>query len=156
MARACDPAGANAAHFCEHVFDRMGCLYNAPANAQNGTFESCLGENQDYPGVYTDASGAVQTFTQPPEALGPITSFPYSPRVPASSSCVQYESSKIYAALANVTAPGDPVSTSSSSTGGTSRPNTAAGPASTSAGSRAGISLVATTVSVAVLMFVSL
>ncbi|KAH6899344.1 manno protein [Coprinopsis sp. MPI-PUGE-AT-0042] len=66
------PAGPNAAHFCEHVFDRIGCAYNVPNNAKNGTFESCKGENQDFPGVYTDEAGAVQTYTQPPESLGAI------------------------------------------------------------------------------------
>ncbi|KAG6853872.1 hypothetical protein C0991_000479 [Blastosporella zonata] len=155
--KACDPAGPNAAHFCEHVYDRIGCLYNAPANAQNGTFESCLGDDQDYPGLYTDASGAVQTFTQPAESLGPITSFPYTPRVPASSQCVQYTSSVIYAALANVTAPGDPTSTSASpSKGSTSRPPTAAGPTATSAGRKAGVSFMTAAIAVAVLVLASL
>ncbi|KAG6908602.1 hypothetical protein DXG01_004005 [Tephrocybe rancida] len=151
--KACDPAGANAKHFCEHVYDRMGCLYNAPANAQNGTFESCLGDNQDYPGIYTDAAGATQTFTQPPESLGPISSFPYTPRVPPSSSCVQYTSSVIYAALASVTAPGDVTSTSASPTGSgaTSKPQTAAGSKPTNAGRRSGVSAAAVVVAGAVL-----
>lgn len=51
--KVCDPAGAHAADYCQHIFDRIGCAYNAPNNAQNGTFEACLGENQDFPGVYT-------------------------------------------------------------------------------------------------------
>ncbi|KAG5978743.1 hypothetical protein E4U54_007027 [Claviceps lovelessii] len=83
--KACDPAGPNAAHFCEHIFDRIGCAYNVPNAAQDGVFESCLGENQDFPGVYTDESGAGQTYTQPPEELGAITSIPYTARVPAST-----------------------------------------------------------------------
>ncbi|KAL0059786.1 hypothetical protein AAF712_013473 [Marasmius tenuissimus] len=48
--KACDPAGAHAADYCQHVFDRIGCAYNAPNNAQKGTFESCQGDNQDFPG----------------------------------------------------------------------------------------------------------
>lgn len=95
--KACDPAGPNAAHFCEHIFDRIGCQYNAPAAYRDGVFESCLGENQDFPGIYTDAAGAVQTYTQPPESLGPITTIPYSARVPASSSCSTYESASLFA-----------------------------------------------------------
>ena len=51
--KVCDPAGAHAADYCQHIFDRIVCAYNAPNNAQNGTFEACLGENQDYPGIYT-------------------------------------------------------------------------------------------------------
>jgi len=97
--KACDPAGANAAHFCEHIYDRIGCAYNSPNTAQSGTFESCQGDNQDFPGVYTDASGQVQTYTQPPESLGAISTMPYQPKVPASSNCVTYTSSAIYTAL---------------------------------------------------------
>ncbi|KAJ3482670.1 hypothetical protein NLJ89_g12124 [Agrocybe chaxingu] len=51
--KVCDPAGPSAADYCEHIFDRIGCAYNAPNNARNGTFESCDGESQDFPGIYT-------------------------------------------------------------------------------------------------------
>jgi hypothetical protein len=95
----CDPAGPNAADYCQHIYDRIGCAYNAPNNAQNGTFQSCEGANQDFPGVYTDSAGKVQTYTQPPESLGAISTLPYTPKVPASSNCVTYTSSSIYAAL---------------------------------------------------------
>jgi hypothetical protein len=96
--KVCDPAGPNAAHFCEHVFDRIGCAYNAPNAAKNGTFESCLGDNQDFPGVYTQ-NGQVMTYSQPPESLGAITSIPYTARIPASSSCTQFQSAQLYTAL---------------------------------------------------------
>ncbi|KAK1233882.1 hypothetical protein PQX77_002935 [Marasmius sp. AFHP31] len=99
--KACDPAGAHASDYCQHVFDRIGCAYNAPNNAQKGTFESCQGDNQDFPGVYT-VNGQVMTYSQPPESLGAITSIPYQPRVPASSSCTQFTSASLYTALANV------------------------------------------------------
>jgi len=102
--KACDPAGPNAARFCEHVYDRIGCAYNAPNAAPNGTFTSCDGDNQDYPGIYTDAAGAVQTYRQPPEALGPISTVPYEPKVPASSNCQTYTSSVLYTALGTVPA----------------------------------------------------
>lgn len=55
--KACDPAGADAAHYCEHVFDRIGCNYNAPAAYQDAVFESCDGDLQDFPGVYTNSAG---------------------------------------------------------------------------------------------------
>ncbi|KXN83446.1 hypothetical protein AN958_01425 [Leucoagaricus sp. SymC.cos] len=96
--KVCDPAGPNAAELCQHIYDRIGCAYNAPNNAQNGTFEACEGENQDPPGVYT-TNGAVSTYTQPPESLGPITTVPYTARIPASSNCVQHTSSELYASL---------------------------------------------------------
>jgi len=126
--KVCDPNGPNAKHFCEHIFDRIGCAYNAPNNAQNGTFESCLGDNQDYPGVYT-SNGAVMTYTQPPEALGPISSMPYQPKVPASSSCTTYTSSVLYSALTALP-PGvtsAPSSPSGSTTKGGSGTGTGAG-----------------------------
>lgn len=136
--KACDPAGPNAAHFCEHVFDRIGCHYNAPSHARNGTFEACEGENQDFPGTYT-LDGQVHTYTQPPEHLGAILTMPYQPRVPASSNCVEHTSSVLYSALATVTHPiygAAPTTTSGSSsgpaagTGGSTR-STAGGPSPT-------------------------
>ena len=93
--KACDPAGQHAADYCQHIFDRIGCAYNAPNNAQNGTFEVCKGDNQDYPGVYT-SDGQVVTYTQPAESLGAITTMPYTPKVPASSECTSYASSDLY------------------------------------------------------------
>ncbi|KAF8072306.1 hypothetical protein FPV67DRAFT_1667731 [Lyophyllum atratum] len=95
--KACDPAGPNAAKFCQHIYDRIGCEFNAPSNAQPGVFESCKGDNQDFPGIYKDAQGKVQTYTQPPESLGDITSMPYTARVPASSECVKFQSAALFA-----------------------------------------------------------
>jgi hypothetical protein len=138
--KACDPAGPNAAHFCEHIYDRIGCAYNAPNNAQNGTFESCQGENQDYPGIYTDASGQIQTYTQPPESLGAISTMPYQPKVPASSNCVTYTSSAIYAALptaSGVTSPSSGTSSGTPHPGSSTKTSTGTGkgPTNTSGGS---------------------
>lgn len=116
--KACDPAGPNAAHYCEHIFDRIGCQYNAPAAYARGVFESCEGESQDFPGIYTDANGAVQTYTQPPESLGAITTVPYTPRIPKSSNCVTATSSVIYTGLPTGTAA--PSSTATSATGASS------------------------------------
>lgn len=119
--KVCDPAGPDAAHYCEHIYDRIGCAYNAPNNAQNGTFEACLGDSQDFPGVYTsDGQGtfsmpllpykriptylvydAVVTYTQPAESLGAITTIPYTPNVPASSSCTTFQSAELYASAAS-------------------------------------------------------
>lgn len=95
--KACDPKGPRAADLCQHVFDRIGCDYNAPAGYVDGVFETCEGESQDPPGVYTGVDGAVSTYKQPAESLGPIMSFPYVARVPKSSNCVPAQSSALYA-----------------------------------------------------------
>jgi len=112
--KACDPARPNAARFCEHVFDRIGCAYNAPNAARNGTFTSCDGENQDFPGIYT-TGGQVVTYTQPPESLGAISTIPYTARIPSSSNCVTYTSSSIYAALPTTSGARPPATTVSRS-----------------------------------------
>ncbi|CAG7854995.1 SubName: Full=Uncharacterized protein {ECO:0000313/EMBL:CCA70590.1} [Serendipita indica DSM 11827] len=117
--KACDPSRPNAARLCEHVFDRIGCQYNAPAAYAPNVFESCLGDSQDFPGVYTGANGVVSTYSQPPESLGAITAIPYTPRIPASSSCTPYTSSAIYTAN-----PSASISTSTSSSSSTSRTGT--------------------------------
>lgn len=121
--KACDPAGPNAAHFCEHVYDRIGCAYNAPAAYVDGVFESCKGDSQDFPGHYTDAAGNAQVYQQPPESLGPINAIPYTARIPASSQCVEYKSADLFAAAATVTAPGG-TTTTASTTKATSKATT--------------------------------
>jgi hypothetical protein len=131
----CDPAGANAARFCEHIYDRIGCAYNAPNTAQNGTFVSCDGDNQDFPGIYTDPTGQVQTYTQPPESLGAISTMPYQPKVPASSNCVTYTSSAIYASLPTASTPAGSSGSSLRSSG--SRTSTGTGPSNTGSSSGA-------------------
>jgi len=94
--KACDPSGADDDKYCEHVFDRIGCHFNAPGTYADGVFESCLGDNQDFPGYYTGADGQTTRYQQPPESLGPISVMPYTPRIPASSSCTPYQSAQIY------------------------------------------------------------
>jgi hypothetical protein len=83
---------------CNNIYDLIGCNYNMPNAAQNGTFEACEGAQQDPVGIYTNSAGVVQTYSQPP--LGPITSMPYQPKVPASSNCVTYSSAELYASAA--------------------------------------------------------
>lgn len=121
--KVCNPAGPNAAEFCQHIYDRIGCAYNAPNAAPNNTFLGCDGDNQDYAGVYTDAGGAVQTYKQPAESLGPITSIPYQPRVPASSNCVTYTSADLFAP----TGTSSGISESPSSTGSSNPSQTSSG-----------------------------
>ncbi|TFK49785.1 hypothetical protein OE88DRAFT_1662447 [Heliocybe sulcata] len=126
--KVCDPAGAHAADYCQHIFDRIGCSFNDPNTAQNGTFEVCDSDNADYPGVYT-SNGQVMTYTQPPESLGAITSMPYTARVASSSNCVTYASSALYTDLAAATGA---AGSSSGSVTGTAKTAGATGSASRS------------------------
>lgn len=93
-------------HYCEHIFDRIGCYYNAPADygSINGTFTSCDGDNQMFPGVYVNEAGNTVTYTQPPESLGVISTMPYQPSIPSSSQCSTYTSAQLYSALGTVEA----------------------------------------------------
>ncbi|KAI0771331.1 hypothetical protein BD413DRAFT_714051 [Trametes elegans] len=120
--KACNNDGPNPADLCQHVYDRIGVAYNCPTAAKDGVFEYCEGENQDPPGIYTE-NGQVMTYSQPPESLGPITSIPYEPRVPASSNCVQLASSALFTDLAAV--------------GGSSGSSTASGSQATATGGAA-------------------
>jgi len=140
--KACDPKGPNAAHFCEHIYGRIGCAYNAPNNAQNGTFESCQGENQDFPGVYT-TNGQVMTYTQPPESLGAISTTPYQVRIPASSNCVQYQSTSLYGSLPTPTITAAPsTSATARSTGAGSGTGTKTSTGSTASSTTSGAEMV--------------
>lgn len=91
----CDPkhTGPN---YCENRFDLLGCAYNAPAAYVEGEFSSCEGELQDVVGVYTSA-GRTLTYSQPSIVTGTL---PYTPRIPASSNCVTYQSSDLYPGVA--------------------------------------------------------
>ncbi|KAG2071153.1 hypothetical protein BDR04DRAFT_1098846 [Suillus decipiens] len=94
----CDPAGQNQQALCQNIYDRLGCAYNAPNNAQKGVFEVCDGDDMSPVGVYT-TGGATSTYYQPPESLGPITTVPYTPTPAASSNCVTYTSTSLYTGL---------------------------------------------------------
>lgn len=94
----CNPNGSNPTGYCQHTLDRIGVAYNMPNNAQNGTFEVCDTDPMDVPGIYT-VNGQTSSYAQPPESLGAITSIPYTPRIPASSNCVTYQSSALYTEL---------------------------------------------------------
>ncbi|KIY64068.1 carbohydrate-binding module family 13 protein [Cylindrobasidium torrendii FP15055 ss-10] len=48
--RAC--VGANAAEWCQHIYDVMGCYWNMPANYDSGVFENCDSDDGEPMGVY--------------------------------------------------------------------------------------------------------
>ncbi|THU97101.1 hypothetical protein K435DRAFT_663244 [Dendrothele bispora CBS 962.96] len=159
--KVCDSSNPNAGHLCEHIYDRIGCAYNAPNNAQQNVFESCEGEDMMPVGTYV-SGGQTLTWTQPPEGVEPVP--PYTPTPAASSNCVSFQSESLFAAIASVTASvsesasastitstnsnGQPTtitrSVSSSARGSGSGTASAAGAANTNDGVRAmGISIVA-------------
>jgi hypothetical protein len=134
--KACDASKPDAPHYCEHIYDRVGCEFNAPSQAQKGVFEACEGESQDFPGIYTDAAGARQTYTQPAESLGAIQSVP-TVRMPKSSNCQQFESTKLFSAIATVTASVSAPASSGSvapTSGASTSPRTTGGSSPTSSG----------------------
>jgi hypothetical protein len=120
----CDPAGQNQQALCQNIYDRLGCAYNAPNNAQKGVFEVCEGDDMTPVGVYT-TNGATSTYFQPPESLGPITTVPYTATPAPSSNCVTYTSAALYS--------GQP-----SATGGASTGAGASGSGATASGTKSG------------------
>ena len=140
----CDPSssGADQSAYCQNIYDRIGCAYNMPNNAQNGTFEVCDADLKTPVGVYV-ANGVTMTFTQ--AYTGDVTP-PYTPTVPKSSNCVTYQSSQLYSNLPTPT--NAPATTSGASGHGSSASGTksssAAGSTSTSSDATAlGVSTVA-------------
>jgi len=79
--------------YCLNTYDLVGCDYNMPSNVQNGTFTSCESDLQDVVGIYS-VNGVTSTWSMPPTLVAPP---PYTPRVPASSSCKTYQSTDIFA-----------------------------------------------------------
>ena len=137
----CDPKGKTPGAYCQNIYDRLGCAYNAPNNAKNGTFEVCDGQDMTPPGIYTGSNGATMTYFQPPESLGPITSVPYTPVVPASSNCVTYHSTDLYPSLPT---PTGGVATTGVSTGATQSKSAGAAESTSNGASAVGISSIAT------------
>lgn len=140
--KACDPkANTNGVNLCENRYDETGCAYNMPNAAQNNQFVACEGEDQLRVGVYVE-NGQTMTWTQ---GQGEP---PYTPVIPASSNCVTYTSSVLYASAITDTnipsqtptgASGGPTNTpkpSGASTGSGAHPsNTAGGNSGTGAAS---------------------
>jgi len=144
----CDPRGKTPGAYCQNIYDRLGCAYNAPNNAKNGTFEVCDGQDMTPPGLYTGSNGATMTYLQPPESLGPITSVPYTPVVPSSSNCVTYQSTELYPALPTVSSGAAATGSSGKGTGATASGSAGAAAPTSNGASAVGISSVATIVGV--------
>ncbi|KAL8278448.1 hypothetical protein RQP46_009138 [Phenoliferia psychrophenolica] len=106
----CDPSYGTDKNYCQNIYDLIGCSYNAPAAYAPGVFESCEGDLQDEVGTYTDSNGATKTWSQP-SSLPANSVLPWTPRIPASSNCVQYQSSDLYPAASLGYAANEPART---------------------------------------------
>jgi len=121
----CNPSYANSPKLCNHIYDRIGCTYNALADygSINGTFQVCDSDDMTPPGEYT-VNGVSMTWTQGPE--GQPVSPPYTPTIPPSSNCHTYASTDLFAAAATVTpsvGPGGAAPTGSSAPSSGSSPS---------------------------------
>jgi len=119
----CNPSDSQDALLCNHIYDRVGCTYNAPADYLhvNGTFQVCDSDDMTFPGVYV-SDGITTTWTQGPEGV-PVMP-PYTPTIPASSNCQTFSSEQLYGALS--TSASASTTQSGSSSGSTSRSGSAA------------------------------
>jgi len=141
----CNPTGNNNAGYCQHTLDRIGLGYNCPSKYTvgggfaPGEFEVCESADIGVPGIYVDSAGATQSYSQPAESLGAITTIPYQPSTVASSSCTTYTSSVLFASaptVAPTSSPGSAQVTGTAKTGITTAKATGTG--STAAGATAG------------------
>ena len=101
-------------------------MYNCPSKytlgggMQPGEFEVCDSDSFPVPGVYTDAAGATQSYAQPPESLGAITTVPYVPTAAATRNCKTFASTDVFAATLAPSSSGTATGTGAASATGTS------------------------------------
>jgi len=69
--RAC--VGPNAAKYCNHIYDLMGCYWNMPANYEPG-FENCDGDDGEPMGVYGTSTWHQGVSPTPPPHPAPSSS----------------------------------------------------------------------------------
>jgi hypothetical protein len=93
----CHNDGPDPAALCNHIYDEIGCTYNAVAdyNNINGSFVVCDSDDMTPPGVFTTAPGQTTTWVQPftgnPQP-------PYTPNPISSSNCQTYQSTDLWPA----------------------------------------------------------
>ena len=119
-----------------------------PAAYENNVFMSCEGDLQDEVGTYTSdgqselALGisytggpltAAYTWSQP-ATLPASSTLPWTPRIPASSNCVTYQSTDLFSAAATTAASSGSASGSGATSGSTSRETSGSHSSKTSAG----------------------
>jgi hypothetical protein len=119
----CNPSDAQAASLCNHIYDRIGCTYNALADYThiNNTFQVCDSDDMTPPGVFT-TNGATTTWFQGPEGV-PVSA-PYTPSIPQSSNCHTFSSEQLLGGMPT--------------TSGGSSPTATSGPSGSGSGTRSG------------------
>ncbi|KAJ7577811.1 hypothetical protein C8J56DRAFT_1007087 [Mycena floridula] len=135
--KVCDSAGKNPGGLCNNVYDRLGCEYNAPNDAQEGVFEKCDGDDMTPVGIYVGADGVTSTYKQPASENDDLGVLPYTPKPAPSSKCVPYPSAALFADGAAITSAAGSASatgtgSTAAATGKTTAKNTASGSAPTS------------------------
>ncbi|KAM0751777.1 hypothetical protein T439DRAFT_324968 [Meredithblackwellia eburnea MCA 4105] len=138
----CDPSYSTNLNYCENRYDLVGCEYNMPAAYAPGVFQSCNGDLQDVVGTYT-TNGQTLTWSQP----DPLTTNPpYTPRIPASSNCVNYQSTDLFpTSLLGYQATATSSSVARSTSTSASRATSSAGASRTGASSSAASATASTT-----------
>jgi len=93
----CNPSDPDAALLCQHIYDEIGCAFNAVADyaAINGTFQVCDSDDMADPGIFT-TNGQLTTWDQP---FSGTFSVPYTTSSLSSSNCVTYSSEQLFAAV---------------------------------------------------------
>jgi len=132
----CNPSDSQAPTLCNHIYDRVGCTYNALADYQhiNGTFQVCDSDDMTPPGVYV-TNGATTTWTQGPEGV-PVSP-PYTTSIPQSSNCQTFSSEQLFGGGTTTASGSSPTGTSGSSGSGSgsgSRSGSGSGPSQTGTG----------------------
>jgi hypothetical protein len=136
----CNPANPNAPELCQHVYDEIGCTYNAPAdyNAINNTFTVCDSDDMVPPGVFTEAGGETTTWFQPWSGTWTV---PYSVTVPASSNCHTYSSEQLFGSVtyqAGATGSAAGTAATGAATGASGKPGASGKSGGAASGSRTG------------------
>ncbi|KAF8515576.1 hypothetical protein JB92DRAFT_3155157 [Gautieria morchelliformis] len=114
----CNPNDPNGPQLCNHIYDEIGCNFNALADYGqiNGTYEVCDSDDMTPPGVFTTAPGQTTTWFQP--QTGPVVP-PYTTSIPASSNCQTFSSNQLFLAAPTPTTTGSAASGSGSGGGTT-------------------------------------
>jgi len=140
----CNPGSlpeAEAALLCNHIYDEIGCTYNAIANypAINGSFTVCDSDDMAPPGIFTNAAGQTTTWRQP---FTGTFSVPYTTSPLASSNCQTFASTDLFAAAAtafpsSATAASAGATGTAGASGSGTRSGSAANPTATGSGAMA-------------------
>ncbi|KAJ6540314.1 hypothetical protein B0H19DRAFT_959665, partial [Mycena capillaripes] len=108
----CDQTGSNPGGLCQTTYNRLGCEYNAPDNAQDGVFEACAGDDMLPVGTYVGSDAKTSVYTQP-DITDPLSVIPYTPTPAPTSNCALFQSTAIF--TASVTSSNSATHTSSNS-----------------------------------------